>query len=49
MKFLSQIALWNALPNLHYATFYNVWTGSRIAPKHSTTGCAKTSPRCVTF
>ncbi len=31
--FLTQLTLWNLLPNSHYATFYNFWGGSRIAPK----------------
>lgn len=33
MKLLSQITLWNVLPNSRHATFYNFWGGSRIAPK----------------
>lgn len=31
--FLSQLALWNLLPNSRRATFYNFWGGSRITPK----------------
>ena len=33
VKLLSQITLWNLLPNTRRATFYNFWGGSRIAPK----------------
>jgi NADPH:quinone reductase-like Zn-dependent oxidoreductase len=34
VKFLSQLTLWNLLPNSHSATFYNFWAGSRISPKN---------------
>jgi NADPH2:quinone reductase len=33
MVLLSQLTLWNLLPNSHYATFYNFWGGSRLTPK----------------
>jgi len=33
MVLLSQITLWNLLPDSHHATFYNFWGGSRIASK----------------
>lgn len=33
MVLLSQLTLWNLLPNSHSASFYNFWGGSRIAPK----------------
>ena len=32
LRFLTQLTVWNLLPNTHYATFYNFWGGSRIAP-----------------
>lgn len=33
MVLLSQLTLWNLLPNSHSASFYNFWGGNRIAPK----------------
>lgn len=33
LRFLSQITLWNLLPNSRSATFYNFWSGSRMTPK----------------
>ncbi len=33
VKFLSQLTLWNLLPNSRRATFYNFWSGSRIAAR----------------
>lgn len=32
LRLVSQIALWNVLPNERAATFYNFWGGSRIRP-----------------
>ena len=33
MGLLSQLSLWNLLPNSHSATFYNFWGGSRVTPR----------------
>lgn len=32
MKALTQLAVWNTLPNGHTATFYNVWSGHKLCP-----------------
>ncbi|WP_066369573.1 medium chain dehydrogenase/reductase family protein [Herbidospora mongoliensis] len=32
LKAISRVLLWNALPNGHRATFYDVWSGHRMRP-----------------
>jgi NADPH2:quinone reductase len=32
LRLLAQLALWNILPNSHYATFYNFWGGHLVRP-----------------
>ena len=32
MKALGRVLLWNALPNGHRATFYDLWAGHKMRP-----------------
>ncbi|WP_239514301.1 zinc-binding dehydrogenase [Streptosporangium sp. 'caverna'] len=32
MKALGRVLLWNALPNGHRATFYDLWAGHKVRP-----------------